>query len=281
MSSLLLDDGNAGNSNNGGNNGGGNSNNSNSNPPINNDLPEFLKGIDAEFASEPSLKNMKDMNSLVKSFIHAQKSIGSDKIVIPRKDATPEQWKEVYTKLGLPSKEEYKITKGVKAILDDTFYAKVSEVGHELGILPHQMNAFVQKIEEDAMSKREAHLNSLKTSQEEAVANLKKEWGDSFDAKIFNAKEVIKKFGSEEDIKFIQESGLSNDPRFVKFVEKIGSTMKEAKIIEGKDSNNSPADYKADLDSIMKDKNHPYWNKDHIGHEAAKKQVSELFTKVY
>ncbi len=278
MGDLLLGDGDGGSK---GGDGGGGANNT---PPVNTpptDLPEFLKGIDSTLAVEPSLKNMKDLNSLVKSFVHAQKSIGSDKIIIPKKDASPEQWKEVFTKLGLPNKEEYKINRGEKAVLDEKFYSKAAELGHELGILPHQMSGFITKLEEDAVAARDAHLSSIKTQQEEAVANLKKEWGESFDAKIFNAREVIKKFGSEEDAKFIQESGLSSNPSFVKFIEKIGATMKEAKIIEGKDSNNSPADFKADLDSIMKDKNHPYWNKDHIGHEAAKKQVSELFTKVY
>jgi hypothetical protein len=250
------------------------------NPPVNVDVPEFLKGVDAELLNEASVKNIKDMNSLVKSYVHAQKMIGADKVTIPQKGATQEQWNEVFTKLGLPKKEEYKLEKEQNTVLGDEFYSKAQEIGHELGILPHQMNGFVKRLEADAMAKRDAYTQQSKTKVEDAINGLKKEWGDAFDSKLDTAKEVLKKFGDDKIVEFIQNSGLSSEPMLIKLLEKIGGSMKEAKIIEGKDSGNSPADLQGELDSILKDKNHPYWNRDHVGHAAAHKQVSELFAKL-
>lgn len=250
-----------------------------SNPPV--EVPEFLKGVEASLLNEASVKNVKDLNSLVKSYVHAQKMIGADKVVIPQKGATQEQWNEVFTKLGLPKKEEYKIQKVEKSVLGDEFYSKAQELGHELGILPQQMQGFIHKLELDASQKHEAMLGQYKTNQEQAVNDLKKEWGEAFDSKLYNAQEVLKKFGDENTMQFIRESGLGNNPQMIKFLEKIGNSMKEAKIIEGKSSDNSPADYQASLDSILKDRNHPYWNREHVGHAAAQKQVSELFSKLH
>ncbi len=257
------------------------------NPPGDNTPPaqipegmEFLKGVDTALLNEPAVKNVKDLNSLVKGYVHAQKMIGADKIVVPSKGAPQEQWNEVFTKLGLPSKEAYKLNKPEKSNLGDEFYNQATELGHSLGILPHQMQGFVTKLEETTGAQREAHIAASKRSIEEGIANLKSEWGQAFEAKIYNAKEVLNKFGTDEDKKFISESGLGNNPQFIKFLEKVGSSMKEARIIEGKDDSGSPQDLQGKLDSILRDKNHPYWNRDHVGHANATREVSELFAKL-
>ena len=241
---------------------------------------EFLKGVDPTLLNEPAIKNVKDLNSLVKSYVHAQKMVGMDKITIPPKGATPEHWNEVFTKLGLPPKEEYKIAKPEKSFLGEQFYSKATELGHSLGILPNQMQAFVAKLEEDAGVNREAQIAASKRETDENIANLKKEWGEAFEAKLHNAKEVLNKFGEDSDKEFIANSGLGSNPAFIKFMEKIGASLKEAKMIEGKDDSGSPANLQEKLDSILKDKNHPYWNSSHVSHAAAAKEVSDLFARL-
>ncbi len=241
---------------------------------------EWLKGVDQALLSEPSIKNVKDMNSLVKSYVHAQKMIGADKVVIPGKDATPEQWNEVFTKLGLPSKENYKISKTEKSLLGDRFYNKATELGHALGILPNQMQNFVTKLEEDAAAASNDQVEAAKQAFSEAQANLKKEWGDAYDAKIQNVKMVVEKFGDDSVKQFIQETGLGGNPTFVKFLEKISGSMKEAKIIEGKNDSGAPADLQTELNNILNDKNNPYWKRDHVDHAKMQQKVSELFAKL-
>lgn len=241
---------------------------------------EFLKGVDAALLNEPAVKNVKDLNSLVKSYVHAQKMIGADKVVIPSKGAPPEQWQEVFTKLGLPSKEEYKLAKPEKSNLGDEFYNQATELGHSLGILPHQMQGFISKLEETTGAQREAHIASSQRAIEEGINNLKTEWGQAFEAKVFNAREVLNKFGTDADKEFITQSGLGSNPQFIKFLEKIGSSMKEARLIEGKDDSGSSQNLQEKLDSILKDKNHPYWNRDHVGHANATKEVSDLFARL-
>ena len=241
---------------------------------------EWLKGVEPTLLNEPSVKNIKDLNSLVKSFVHSQKMIGQDKVVIPKKGAAPEQWQEVFTKLGLPKKEEYKLDKAEKSALGARFYEKATELGHAQGILPHQMQSFVNELEKDALAVHNAQQEQAKLASEKAVTDLKKEWGDAFEAKLHNSREVVNKFGDDSIKQFIQESGLGGNTTFVKFLEKIGSSLSEAKIIEGKDSAGSPMDLQSELDSILKDNNHPYWKKDHVGHAAASQRVSELFAKL-
>lgn len=276
MNVNLFDGGNAGN--------GGGGNGGNSNPPAQNTPPEgmeFLKGVDEALLNEPSVKNIKDLNSLVKSFVHSQKMIGADKVVIPKEGATAEQWNEVFTKLGLPSKDKYILSKPEKSFLGDQFYAQAQELGHSLGILPHQMQGFIAKLEETSGIAQKAMMDNQQKAIQDQITGLKNEWGEAFDAKIFNAKQVLNKFGSQEDKDFIANSGLGANPQFIKLMEKIGSSMKEAKIIEGKESYGTPQDNKEKLDSIMRDRNHPYWNRSHVDHAKSVQEVEELNKKIY
>ena len=59
-------------------------------------LPEDLRG-------EPSLRNFTDTAGLAKSYVHAQKMIGVDKLPLPGKSATDEEWNNVYERLGRPN----------------------------------------------------------------------------------------------------------------------------------------------------------------------------------
>ena len=87
------------------------------------EAPAWLKGVPEELVKEPSVKNLPDLQSLVKSYVSAQKMIGAEKVVIPKKDATAEQWGEFYKKLGMPEQlEKYALTKDEKSKMDGSFF---------------------------------------------------------------------------------------------------------------------------------------------------------------
>ena len=63
----------------------------------------FLESLPDDLRNEPSLRNFTDTGSLAKSYVHAQRMIGADKVAIPGKHATADEWREVYTRLGAPT----------------------------------------------------------------------------------------------------------------------------------------------------------------------------------
>ena len=56
---------------------------------------DFKSLIPDEYKEDKALANFQDMNQFVKSYLHAQKMVGLDKIPVPNKYATDEDWKEV------------------------------------------------------------------------------------------------------------------------------------------------------------------------------------------
>jgi hypothetical protein len=63
----------------------------------------FLESLPEELRNEPSLRTFTDPGSLAKSYVNAQRMIGADKVAIPSKSATSDEWREVYTRLGAPT----------------------------------------------------------------------------------------------------------------------------------------------------------------------------------
>lgn len=239
------------------------------------DLPEDIRG-------EGSLKHITDVQTLAKSYINAQKMVGADKIPVPGKHATEQDWQQVYRKLGLPEKvEDYtlpEIKDGDKTVIEG-----FKKVAFENGILPKQAEkllGFYQDLNKQALTANEAAKSAKMT---EGVEALKKEWGNGFDKEVNAAKKALETFGDPDAIKYIRENGLGNDPVLVKIFNKIGKTLGEDTI---KGDNGSrpgwgmtPAEADAKINSILSNAGHPYYNESHPNHAAAVKEVTELFAQ--
>ena len=80
----------------------------------------FKELIPEEYKEEKALQNFSTMDDFVKSYLSAQKLVGANKVAIPNKMATDEDWDEVYKKLGRPATpEDYKYSFGEDEINQD------------------------------------------------------------------------------------------------------------------------------------------------------------------
>ena len=98
----------------------------------------FQDLIPDEYRAEKSLENFKDMGDFVKSYLSAQKIVGADKIPVPNKFATEDDWKAVFNKLGAPEKpEDYKYS-FKDGEVDKELISSFNQEAHRLGLLPQQ-----------------------------------------------------------------------------------------------------------------------------------------------
>lgn len=242
--------------------------------------------LPSELQEDATLRKFNDIPSLAAAYINAQKLIGSDKIHIPGKHASEADWANVYKKLGLPEKmEEYGINFKDGVTIDQEFTSAFKETAFKLGILPKQAQALADWFSDVNTTAETKYLEDIKGSQGKALEGLKQEWGNAYDANLSRAQQVIKNFGDQDLLKHLEDTGLGNDTKLIKFLAGIGGKLyKEAPIVPGEVGGNSvqsPAEAKKTLDSIMANSNHPYFLKDHPGHKTAVKEVSELFSNMY
>ena len=55
---------------------------------------DFQNLIPEEYKEEKSLQNFSNMDDFVKSYLHSQKLVGADKIPVPNKHATDDDWND-------------------------------------------------------------------------------------------------------------------------------------------------------------------------------------------
>ena len=119
------------------------------------------------------------------------------------------------------------------------------------------------------------------TAQANSEAELRKEWGRSFDENIKKAGAVAKANMNETvlDMELKDGTRLGDHPAVIKGFANIANIMSEDKLV-GTESENvdQGADYEAEISKLVNDRDGPYWNKSHPDHDKIVQQVFTLRT---
>ena len=239
----------------------------------------FKDLIPEGFKEEKSLDNFNNMEDFVKSYLHAQKLVGADKIPVPNKHATDEDWNEVFKRLGAPdTPEDYKYNlKDVE--MDQNQVKEFNKAAHQLGLLPKQAEGLIKFYNE--MNGNEA------ASQEEAAAQaqlvteteLKKEFGPQFAKRLDQAKKLaVNSLGSDflENTFLKDGSRIGDNIKVIKAFSELADKLSEDEIIKGDGSDYMTAkDIEKEINELTQEGS-AYWSKTHPNHQKAVDEVLKL-----
>jgi len=242
---------------------------------------DFKSLIPAEYKEEKALQNFQDMKGFVKSYLHSQKLVGADKIPVPNKHATDEDWNEVYTRLGKPeSPDGYKFNLPKdNNKLDDNSLKAFSEQAHKLGLLPHQADGIIKYYNELANAAEVDTNSKAETSRLQAEEALRKEFGPAYNNKLNAAKNLASAtLGSDFLSNTVLKDGskLGDNPTVVKAFADLAGKLSEDTIVKG----DSPSymtvkEIDQQLDKIRQPGS-AYWDKTHPNHNAAVQEAYKL-----
>ena len=239
---------------------------------------DFKSLIPNEYKEDKALANFEDMNQFVKSYLHAQKMVGLDKIPVPNKYATDEDWKEVYKRLGAPEKPDqykYKFDKGQE--VDENTLKSFNEVAQRNGLLPKQAEnlvKFYNELNQQALSKEASQIDATRLESE---AVLKTEFGVEYNKRLDQAKRLaVNTLGSEFLNNTILKNGskLGDNVALIKAFSSLADKLSEDEIVKGEGSDYMSAkELQRQLDELQQ-KGSPYWDKMHPNH---KRNVDEVY----
>jgi len=244
---------------------------------------DFQSLIPAEYKEEKSLQNFSKMDDFVKSYLHSQKMVGLDKIPVPNKHATDEDWKEVYKRLGSPEAADgYKYSLPEDHAIPDETLKSFSEEAVKLGLLPNQadgiMKYYNQVINEG--------MNDQNIRAEEARANaeqqLRQEYGSTYDNKITGAKNLATAtLGSEFLNTTILQDGskLGDNPQIVKAFAQLSEKLSEDDIVKGDSTSYLTTNEITKQIASLQQPGSAYWDKKHPAHATAVEEVAALIRK--
>lgn len=193
--------------------------------------PDWRASLPENLKTEPSLADVPDVGTLAKRFVDAHKFIGLKRLEAPTQSWDEKKWGEFYTALGRPEAPdkykvpEVKVPEGME-VSEDAIKAARENL-HKLGLTQKQFEGALQwylGFESEQFKKTTAEVESGRATAE---AKLKEEWGDKFAQNADIARAALKKFSSPDFAKWVDESGVGNNPELVKVFHQIGMSMLE------------------------------------------------------
>ena len=239
----------------------------------------FKDSIPEEFRQEKSLENINSMDDLVKSYLHAQKLVGTNKIPVPNKHSTDEDWNEVFKRLGAPSDpNDYKYDLKDQE-MDSQQVSEFNKKAHQLGLLPKQAEGLIKFYNEMNANNAASQEEAAAQAQMNVEAELKKEFGPQFNKRLDQAKRLaVNSLGQDflENTYLKDGSRLGDNLSVIKAFSNLADKLSEDEIIKGDGTGYMTAkEIEKEIDDLTQEGS-PYWNKTHPNHQKNIQEVLKL-----
>ena len=250
--------------------------------PITQEEPkiDFKSLIPDEYKEDKALANFQDMNQFVKSYLHAQKMVGLDKIPVPNKYATDEDWKEVYKRLGAPETPDqykYKFAKDQK--VDEASLKAFNEVAQKNGLLPKQAEnivKFYNELSQQAVSQEASKVDAARLESETV---LKTEYGAAYNKRLDQAKRLASQTLGEDFLnKTVLKDGsrLGDNVSLIKAFSTLADKLSEDEIVKGEGTDYMSAKELQKQIDELEAPDSAFWKKTHPNHDRAVQEVFKL-----
>jgi len=241
----------------------------------------WKEAISEEFRSNPNIEKFTEIDALAKSYINATQMIGQDKVSVPNKNSTEDQWNEVYDKLGRPeSADKYSLdVKSDVVPFDDGAVKQFAENAHKLGLSNKQAQGVLEFYKTSMEGTAQQSKVDTETAQVQAEQELRQEWGREFESNVQRAGALAKANMNPDILDLELKSGIrvGDHPELIKGFAKIASMMSEDKIVSPEsDGTNKSSDIESEISTITNNTDGPYWNKGHPDHDKVVQQVYTL-----
>ena len=247
---------------------------------------EWANGADELTSGYIQNKGWDSPLKAVESYRNLEKLLGADKagnaVVIPKGDADPKEWAQVYDKLGRPSEPT-----GYKVQLPDggdpEFHQASLSKFHELGLTQKQgetlMNWYNNSVSEQAQKMEASRVESFNAEE----AAVRQEWGAAYTQNLAAAQSAARGLNlNAETIDSL--STVLGHKATMNLLAQIGGKLGESQFVTG-DNNTAfgnamtPAQAKAQIQGLMSDKD--FTAKYLKGDADAKARMSQLHQYAY
>lgn len=252
-------------------------------------LQDWREAIPKEFSTDASMASIKDLGGLAKSYINAQKLIGSDKVPIPKDGASDEEWSAFFAKVGRPeSPDKYEFhplgesPEGFS--MDPEFEKAFRTEAHKLGLNKKQAAAMWGSLQARAAQQFKGAIESRQAALTKEGEALKTEWGQAYPEKLKIAQkavDAIERAGVKGLNAWLKKTGAGSEPIVMRLFALVGEQAGEEKLGPGSRRDAmTPREAEAMANRIMEEKTHPdyeaYWKKKHPRHNEVVQKVQGL-----
>jgi hypothetical protein len=226
------------------------------------------------------------LNQMTESYANLEQLLGHEKVPIPKDAGDEEGWNRYSKAMGIPDKAEgyglpdANLPESMKDMTMDK--NKFAEVMHAHKVHPAAVQGIWETYQQMTKDSYQQAMEKNQTALNDTVNQLKGQWGDAYDTNVELGQAVINKFSEDQDTNDYITTLLSQDPKGIKFLAKIGDQFAENKVPEFsmKRFSLAPSEAMEEVEKIKNDMDGAYWNKSgkftNKEHEAAVARVNLL-----
>jgi len=190
--------------------------------------------LDEDIRNEKSLATHRNIKTLAKTFVNAQRMVGKDKVAIPNENSSEGDWEAFYTAAGRPdSQDGYQMKRPdnlPEEYWNENFAKEAAGLFHKIGLNNKQAEALLKFNTENTLKV----VNDGKIAKEQNLAELNtklyEKWGNAYDQKIHLGNAAIEE-GVDGDEEFKQRllEKVNSDPDLIMFASNLGGKFAEHK----------------------------------------------------
>ena len=239
----------------------------------------WLDGLEEEYKSNPLINKWESLNDFAKTHLNAQKLIGADKIAIPGKAATDEEWQSVYQRLGAPEDpQQYSLEQ--TDVFDEASFTAFKNKAYEIGLSNKQAKEIAGLYQDQINTGREALNQRAEEARFSGEQELRQEFGQNFEQKLTQAQAAARTvMGDTEIFDQIQLADgrvLGDHPAIIRTFSRMAEMLGEDGLVGAPtDVVMSSQDAKQLISEHMRP-NTPYTIAGHPEHDAAVAEVLRL-----
>jgi len=239
----------------------------------------WLDGLEEEYRSNPLINKWESLNDFAKTHLNAQKLIGADKIAIPGKAATDEEWQSVYQRLGAPEDpQQYSLERA--DVFDENTFETFRNTAYEIGLSNKQAEKISNYFETQVREGQEVLAQRAEEARFNGEQELRQEFGQNFEKKLAQAQSAARTvIGDTEvfdEIQLADGRKLGDHPAIIRTFSRMAEMLGEDGLVgEPTEVVMSSQDAQKLIQEHMQP-NTPYTVAGHPGHDAAVAEVLRL-----
>lgn len=231
--------------------------------------------LPTELANSPTMQKYADtkdgLAGAAKSYLELTRLLGHEKVPVPKGPNDEAGLKAFRTAFRVPDGPEgYGLPDAENspeglAMKKEDFAAAV----HKQNLSPDQAKGLWQAYTETVKGAYSSAVQKQQQEVQNAVNQLRQEWGDAYNENVELGQMVINKFAADKGMNDFVTATLSKDPQGIKFLATLGKQFAENKVGDFKYQKYglTPQEAEAELSAIRGDNSHPYNNDKASQHE--------------
>jgi hypothetical protein len=245
-------------------------------------VPSWKESLDESLRNEPCLQSVKDIGALAKNYVNAQKAIGKKGVILPSKLDDKEGWDGVWNQLGRPeepskySKPELKVPDEYSSFYTEEKIGNFAKIAHDAGLTDAQYKTLVEKYVDNEITGIKEIVDRENSVKNQAEASLKKDWGLDYEKQVNLANKTFDTF--VKDMPEERAELYKNDPYIRRIMADVGQRISEDLItVSNAKAPMNAANVRAEINSLMGEKNSSFWNQSAPDHMQTKQKVQDLY----